>query len=264
MISLHKRNYPISADELHRRATVMKSELSLQTFVNQEGNLCQAGDVKIDEFLGSYTATYRDLSISASKSYRSLLGIFECPDDVFYQATAAERLEHFSLDQYSVVAFRCLGQAPCAAVRGDRVIDHLTISTSPTQVECGGLTYVLASGSKRRTSVFIRKSVGLSKRDCELEAMIKMVVLFHELGHVSDIETSTNYGRHTVNPLKAELYAHHFACRALIKGKFRIALGWYLDQLAEMPNDDAAAQFIETPEYGLYRREISPLYRQRN
>ncbi len=94
--------------------------------------------------------------------------------------------------------------------------------------------------------------------------MIKLVVLFHELGHVDDIETGTNYGRHTVDPLEAEIYAHHFACRALINGKYRIALGWYLDQLTEMPADAAAAQFVKTREYAAYCREISPWYRQRN
>ena len=236
---------------------------------NRSGNasFCREGDShartagRIDEFLGSYVKEYQEVCATACKRHRSLIGIFECADDVFYEATASERLEHFSLGRYSVVTFRSARNAPIAARRSDSLIDHLSISTRPTDAECGGLTYVLTCGSKRHTSIFIRKSIGLSKKDCEVEAMIKLVVLFHELGHVNDIEKGRNYRRHTVDPLHAEVYAHHFACRAMIKDKYRIALGWYLDQLAEMTDDEAAVRFSKSREYGVYQREISPLYK---
>jgi hypothetical protein len=228
----------------------------------REGELHPRAEERIDEFLGSYVEKYEEVCATACKRHRSLIGIFECADDIFYEATASERLVHFSLDRYSVVTFRNARAAPNAAQRRDGLIDHLSISTRPTQTECGGLTYVLACGSKRHTSIFIRESIGLSKEDSEVEAMIKLVVLFHELGHVSDIEKGRNYRRHTVDPLKAEVYAHRFACRAMIKDKYRIALGWYLDQLAEMTDDEAAVRFSKSRECEAYQREISPLYRR--
>ncbi len=228
----------------------------------REGELHARAEGRIDEFLGSYVEEYQKVCATACNRHRSLIGIFECADDIFYEATASERLEHFSLNRYSVVTFRSARSAPIAARRGDGLIDHLPISTRPTHAECGGLTYVLTCGSKRHTSIFIRKSIGLSRKDCEVEAMIKLVVLFHELGHVSDIEKGRNYGRYTVDPLNAEVYAHHFACRAMIKNKYRIALGWYLDQLAEMTDDEAAVRFSKSRKYSDYQREISPLYRR--
>lgn len=214
----------------------------------------------VDEFLGSYVEEYQAVCATACKRHRSLIGVFECTDDIFYEVTASERLEHFSLDRYSIVTFRSARSTSLATRRDNGLIDHLSILTRPKHAECGGLTYVLTRGSKRHTSIFIRKSVGLPREDCELEAMIKLVVLFHELGHVNDIEKGKNYGRHTVDPLKAEVYAHHFTCRALIKDKYRIALGWYLDQLAEMTKDEAAARFSKSRKYAAYQREISPFY----
>jgi hypothetical protein len=109
----------------------------------------------------------------------------------------------------------------------------------------------------------MRRSIGNANCSGEVIAMLKLAILLHELGHVSDFEQGINYSNQEIDLQNAEVYAHHFACRALIRGKYRIALGWYLQQLEELARFDRSAKSVtKSKMYKMYQREVSRFYQK--
>lgn len=96
--------------------------------------------------------------------------------------------------------------------------------------------------------------------------MMKLVVMFHELGHVNDFERLFSRPGAALDVIQTELYAHHYTCRQLIQGRYRIALGWYLLQLEELAQTDdtqqgdAARRLVRSRKYRRYWAEVSPFF----
>ena len=140
--------------------------------------------IAADQFLGSYVDAYRRTSDTAVREHPSLVGIYECDDDIFYDPPVLRRFEWLSLGHLTPVILQSvnssLNQGECC------VGSHLK-----TQV--GGHTYVLTDGNHRHTAILMRRDTGLTHSDRALAHMFKLASLFHELGHVSDFERGINY-----------------------------------------------------------------------
>jgi hypothetical protein len=121
-----------------------------------------------------------------------------------------------------------------------------------------GCTTILTDGQNRYTGVFMRAATGMDGDDPEGSAIRKITALLHELGHITDIEQGINYHGTSLELVKSEVFAHHFACREMVKGGYRRSLGFYLDGLeimARSPSEYvrlAARKVLRSPEYAGY------------
>lgn len=95
---------------------------------------------------------------------------------------------------------------------------------------------------KPRPIIFLRQDVNASPANVEeeqnhpdFEAVVKLLVLMHELGHADDIAKSVNYNHEnkSLDLVSAEAYAHAFVCRHARRIGYRLALGTYLDNIEQ-------------------------------
>jgi hypothetical protein len=83
---------------------------------------------------------------------------------------------------------------------------------------------------------------------------------------VADIEEGINFHETEIDLIRAEVFAHHHACRELIKGRYRLPLGYYLDAIEDMAKSPseyiriAAKEVIDSPEWADYKSHVSPFY----
>ena len=125
----------------------------------------------------------------------------------------------------------------------------------PDGVGASGWTTILTDGQNRHTGIFMRTLTGGDDNNPEARAALKLTVLLHELGHVTDIEQGINFRETSAEMIKAEVFAHHFACREMVKARHRRCLGNYLDGLETMTGSPseyvrlAAVEVIHSAEY---------------
>jgi len=229
----------------------------------REGFLRQARN----EFLGPFVDEYRRVCEKAMRQHGSLIGIFDCPDEVFYDLDTNGRLAHFDFGQFQEVLLNVVDSLDFDAdptTRDGTINKH---RPRPVGTSITGCTSVVSDGSSRRIVVFMRDATGGSEGDPEVKAALKLTALFHELGHVTDIEQGVNYRETQLELVPAEAFAHRHACRELIAGRYRLPLGYYLDaveQMTESPSEYvrfAAREVINSPDWAKYRAEVSPFYK---
>ncbi len=213
---------------------------------------------------GSYEKEYQRVIRTAYKQHPSLLKIIECNDEEFYEMGTEMRLKHFDLEGYTEVALDTIGEIdfskdPTTSEEG-KVNE---IWKRPEGYCVAGFTSVIQFNKERRTIVFMRKETG-GNGDTNVKAATKLSALFHELGHVDDFEKQINYSERTLNLVEAEVYAHHFACRKLVEGDYKILLGYFLHSLNELAKSDseyvkvAASRVIASPEFVGYQNAAIP------
>ena len=80
------------------------------------------------------------------------------------------------------------------------------------------------SFGKIRPFIFVQKEVGDPKLGGEEEAVYKLLILLHELGHAKDIVDQTNYNHEelTLDIVEAEIYAHRFVLQHLRRMGYRL------------------------------------------
>jgi hypothetical protein len=218
-----------------------------------------------NEFLGPFVDEYRRVCELAMKQHALLIGIFECPDDIFYDLDTTDKLAHFGFGQFQELLLDVGDQLDFDAdptTRDGTINKH---RPRPTGVSVTGYTSVVTDGANRRVIIFLRDATGGSD-DAESTAALKLTALLHELGHVTDIEQGINYRETQLDLVNAEIFAHHHACRQLINGRYRLPLGYYLDGIEEMANSQseyvrlAAKGVVESSSWADYKAAVSPFY----
>lgn len=218
-----------------------------------------------DEFVGPFVERYQQTVERAKARHKSLLGIFECSDELFYEKNTNDKLAHFGLGSFRQVLLDIVGDLdfdvdPSAV---DGIVNERIERLKGAQII--GTTSVVTDGSERRTLVFMRASTGGAENP-ETTAALKLPALFHEIGHVLDIENRLNFTGTSGDLVKAEAFAHHYACRELVAGRFRLTLGHYLkgiEELSESPSEYiqvAAKQVMGSYDWAKYKAEVSPFY----
>jgi hypothetical protein len=121
----------------------------------------------------------------------------------------------------------------------------------------GGTTSWLRDPHGHIRTVVILRPVNSPGFDIERAKAADLAIFYHEVGHVDDFEKRLNFvdGR-KVNLCAAEIYAHEFACRKMLQGDVKAAIGFYtgnaIPQLATMkvrPVADAAKSFLQSSMY---------------
>lgn len=148
----------------------------------------------------------------------------------------------------------------------------------PAAKNTGATLFVRDNVGRTRAIVTIKDSdvpSDASNRE-ETVACNNLVILFHELGHVDDAEKRINIvpGR-PGKPKEAELYAHHYACKRMMKENLSAPLAIYITGVIDpalqqdvMAVRDAALEFKESSDFkmywGLAARFFTDDYRRRN
>lgn len=119
-------------------------------------------------------------------------------------------------------------------------------------------------------SASIAAFVFLNDKEClpeesSAKAWMRMGLLYHETGHVDDVEQAINFREGKVNLAAAETYAHHYAAKRLIDGGYRFTLAWYLKEMIRQQLESpfglvrkAAEDFVASTQYGQYARYAGP------
>jgi hypothetical protein len=219
---------------------------------------------------GPLVNEYEKVVKDARRQHPTLLGIFECDDGVYFDFDDNARLAHFDLGHLRMIYARVTDAIDIDSDLSSK--DGVVNKHRPRPEEpfVGGATSLVTDGQRRFIVVFMRRATGLKSGSPEHDAILKLSALLHELGHVTDIQGEINYhfgeAECTIDLTKAEVFAHHFACREMVKGRYRMSLGYYLDgleRMAESPQEYvrlAALEVIGSPEYRGYKAEVSPSY----
>jgi len=181
------------------------------------------------EGIDSYVSAFDKLKRSAI--VKSLKGIYELSDDAFYKLTLEQKLEHVGLNGHSIVYYNC---------EHDNEKDHHANSTAKGT---GSTSAVLDPSGNIRPIIFLRDRIDVDESNeesddgtkIEVAHAIQILVLLHELGHADDIAKGINFNHdeRRLDLVAAEIYAHRFACTQAKKHNFRMALGYYLENIDE-------------------------------
>ena len=177
--------------------------------------------------------------------HRSLLKIAEITPE---QVSSPTLLQDADLDEYTQILWDFNGNDKTAYFKKQGTGKALL----------GGVTnFLLGPNNEQRTVAFIWMAKNGTD---EVEAIIKLGLLYHEMGHVDDFEKGINIiadGEYDI--CESELYAHHYACRQLRAKNHRAVMSWYLGGLIEnLLNSNiclvqrVAKQFVASPAYREY------------
>ncbi|MBC7782298.1 MAG: hypothetical protein H7144_00545 [Burkholderiales bacterium] len=109
----------------------------------------------------------------------------------------------------------------------------------------------------------------MQETDANICDAMSLPVLFHELGHVDDFERGVNiiFGQ-PIDEAAAELYAHHYACKAMKCDDLRFLLKLYievnLDQHvnhSRLAQRTAARNLVMSGRFKDYISYIAPMYK---
>ncbi len=75
---------------------------------------------------------------------------------------------------------------------------------------------------------------------------IRLLVLFHELGHADDISKGLNYDHDKliIDLAAAEAYAHDFVCRQCMKNSYPLLMSQYLENVERMAKSTVDAERV--------------------
>jgi len=154
--------------------------------------------------LDSYSDEFHRIATAAKAEHPSLIGIHEVDDDTF-----AEPEKH-----WSELGYGDLQQVFFHV--GDNVPNYGAGSLDANL--CGAMTAFLTPNQDVRSVILIRQIVkGIKHR--ELKYGLKIASLFHEIGHVQDLEQGRNFdvpGRR-FQVIEAELFAHLYALEQMAR-----------------------------------------------
>ncbi len=154
----------------------------------------------------------------ALKGFPSLLGIHEVDDDEYYATEQGPLLERLGLSGLDPVLFN----------GADVDVDYLACDRKSN---INGITTAFRDeAGELKTLVLLRNKVP-GELDRESKCALKLIALFHEIGHVADWEQGVNLREGDISVLDAEVYANKYSLQRLMDGDYRGALGILLRAL---------------------------------
>lgn len=149
--------------------------------------------------LDSYEAEFNKVVEEAQATFPSIIGVFEVDSE---DAALREREKYGVGSDWEHIRYTC--SDPTAGTYND---PDLTGNIN------GNTTAFREPGGRVRTLVMIRRAVAGVMRHRDAKYAFKLIALFHELGHVDDIEKQTNFHFNggTADIIEAEVYAHLYA-----------------------------------------------------
>jgi hypothetical protein len=149
--------------------------------------------------LDSYEAEFHKVVEEAKTTFPSLVGVFEVESE---DGALAERERYGIGPDWEHIHYTCTD--PNAGTYND---PDLTGNIN------GNTTAFKEPGGRVRTLVLIRRAVAGVMRHRDAKYVFKLIAVFHELGHVDDIEKQVNFhfDDGTADIIEAEVYAHQFA-----------------------------------------------------
>ena len=188
---------------------------AIKQFLKQRGY-----EWKFYDYLDSYRDAFEREIGRALQKCPSLLGVHEVDDDDYFATNHDAILTKLGLAELRQVFFN-----------GTDVANDYLAKDKKSNVN--GVTVAYRDGEEElKTLVLIRKTVP-NELNVEAKYALKLIALFHELGHVKDWEQGIHLKEGDVAVLDAEVYAHEFGLRKLMEGDYRAALNVLLPALEE-------------------------------
>lgn len=220
-----------------------------------------------EELRISYERRYHDLVRDAIAEHPELIGIYECPDDVFYDDDRTLALKHAGLDGWERVLFTPTDDLDFSAdpttSAGGIINDN---RRRPDGDSASGCTMMVTDGTVRRLAIIMRETVrGDGEQISDTTYAFKLAALLHELGHVTDFERQINYEATTgrLDLVGAEVFAHRYACDELLRRNCRLLLKHFLGGLERAARGDpseyariAARALIKGEDYKRYKDAV--------
>jgi hypothetical protein len=178
--------------------------------------------------------------------YPSLLKVVELEGE-FVSLQGSELLEHLHLGQYEE----------------RRTVGSTDDGYADLSGDGGEMLFLSGPDGRIRTLVVIRYRAGtaVSADGMSQGDQHNLAVFLHELGHVDDFTRGGLGPDREVDQGKAELHAHLYACRTMVRNRLPVTLGFYLDVMVEQQFALgvascrwAAQELRSSPEYEGYRK----------
>lgn len=209
-----------------------------------------------------YESEYEKLKGEATRDHASLVGIFECDDRVYYDLDANEQCKELKLDGFVEVTFPLDDDLDFSA---DPTLENGNLGAGikrPANGTVGGCASVIERQGERRTMILMRASWGgnwATGKKCELWSL-KVGAIAHETGHVDDIEKGIHWKRDSRSMVGSEVYAHQYACRALMERSCFFALENYLNGVVKMMK--APSEYVRLAAEQMVKSEVFKRYRK--
>jgi hypothetical protein len=227
--------------------------------------------IVVGEFCGPYVPEYIRVCDEAKRTHPSLLAIVECDDAEFFEMDSAARIQHFGFAEFRLVIFEATGQIDFDSDPSTKDGRLNAILRRPDGAGLAGSMEVVTDGvSQRRTIVFMRRLTGTADGEPEVAHALKLTALLHEIGHITDFEQGLHFRDSTIDVVASEVFAHKYACNEMIRRKYLMPLGYYLDSLRKMAESEseyikhAAKQVIASNDYIWFKSQVSQHYRGAN
>jgi hypothetical protein len=151
------------------------------------------------DHLDSYADEFRRIADAAQAEYPSLLGVHEVDDAIF-----SDNEKNWPKLGYGDLQRIVFGIE-------DGVSDYDTVSADANLR--GSMSAFLDPDGNLRSVILIQQSVKASVRHREYKYAMKIASLFHEIGHVQDLERGLNFDvpERRLQIVEAEVFAHLFA-----------------------------------------------------
>lgn len=195
------------------------------------------------DYLDSYADEFERIVGVARKEFPSLLGIHEVDDETYFK------------DKWSQLGYENIQQIFFGI--DDKYADYGTAVGKSNL--CGSMIAFHDSNQEVRTLVLIRQKVEISAEHREYKYALKIIALFHELGHIHDLERRINFGveERRLDLIEAEVYAHLYCIEHLARRNLIQSFNMLVDGLqAAIPKGgyiaEVANKVLERlPNYGL-------------
>lgn len=151
------------------------------------------------DYIDSYSNAFKQIAEVAIATHPTLIGVYEV-DDEENSGEFWEKFGHTGLNQINYKI-------------DDSIKDYGTRSNlSEANIE-GGMTSFWDIENNLRSIITIKKNFKSNFRLGELRYVMKIAALFHEIGHVKDLELGINFDikTRTLNVIEAEVYANLYA-----------------------------------------------------
>lgn len=204
--------------------------------------------------LDSYAEEFRKWKLAIA--VRGLVGIYEFNEARYYSTSLEEKLALTSHPECEVLYY-------------DVAVSNEESGKDQSRGGTGFAVAVRDQYGRVRPMIFLREEIrredGTIEDDAEVIGVYKLFVLLHEFGHAEDITKGINYSHDTLSLdlVKAEVYAHEYACRHARKNGYRLGLAYYVDAIerAQESEEDSvrlpAIKFFEKHDQKDLRKHCS-------
>lgn len=187
---------------------------------------------KFYDFMDSYVDAFHRECQQAYGQLPSLLGIYEVTDDDYYRkhdGAFAAKLGHPGLTQI-FFTFTDVDE------------DEYTANDRKSNVNGVTIGYRNPAG-ELKTIILIRRMVPAASLR-EIKYAFKIVALFHEMGHVQDLEKGLHLREGCVVIVDAEVYANQYAMQRLLDGDYQQALSTFLSAVEKLTKGDGYQRVV--------------------